>query len=289
MFKIVFAGTVALCLGTAMLPGAEESRPQYLAHRGATLEAPENTLPAYRLAMEQGADGIECDVTFSRDKVIVMSHDASLKRAAGVDRPVEELEFSELRKLDFSCGRKGFRNTPIPTLAETLETIQPGKLVFIDFKKYDEELLLAVRDQLAASGIPAEQVRIMAFQKRILTRSRELMPQYKIVWNVTVKEKDGAGKVNLKKVNTGVEGVRQKVLEELQTFHPDAINILADQKIVDASFVRQLKDTGLYVMVWVVNKPEIARHFAGLGVDAFVTDCPEVLRKAVETATGTAK
>lgn len=267
--------------GCFFVPG-NASEIKYFAHRGDSIDAPENTLPAYELSMRRGADGLEVDVTFSRDNVVVMSHDASLKRVTGIDKAVSDLDFDELRKIDFSYRKKGFQNVRIPTFEETLAVLEPGREVIVDFKKYDEKLMAAVAKILADSKIPADKIWIMAFERRILVKSKELMPQYKTLWAVTVKERDGIGKVNLRTLNNGKEGVLRQVLSDLRKIGADGVNIKADRNVVDADFIRQLKKAGIYVMVWVVNRPEAARHFAQIGVDAFVSDVPATLRRAVE-------
>src|SRR6478672_5367982 len=104
---------------------------QIIAHRGASFDAPENTLAAIRLGWDQGADGVEFDVRLSRDGQIVVIHDADTRRVANVDRLVSDQTVDELRQLD--VGRwKGpqFAGERIPTLAEVLAIVPAGKTAF---------------------------------------------------------------------------------------------------------------------------------------------------------------
>lgn len=89
-------------------------------HRGASADAPENTLAAFRLAHEMGADGVECDAQFTRDRQVVVTHDAVLLRTAGCSAWLGDMTLSELKKLDFSCNMPGYRGERIPTLEELL-------------------------------------------------------------------------------------------------------------------------------------------------------------------------
>src|SRR6516225_8007886 len=105
------------------------------AHRGASWDAPENTLAAVELAWRQGADAVEVDFRLTRDGHIVASHDDSTQRIAGVDVRVHESSLAELRELDFG-GWKGaeFAGEPIPTFDELLATLPPGKRFYVEIK-----------------------------------------------------------------------------------------------------------------------------------------------------------
>src|SRR3954454_13113161 len=101
---------------------------EIIGHRGAASDAPENTLASFRLAWEQQADAIECDVRLSKDVHIVAIHDAETKRTAGVDVAVVDQTLAELRRLDVGRWKdERFAGEPIPTLAEILTTVPVGK------------------------------------------------------------------------------------------------------------------------------------------------------------------
>ena len=97
------------------------SAPLIIAHRGASADAPENTLAAFRLAIEQGADGLECDLRMSADGIIVISHDDSLKRTHSQPVRIADATAAELAASD------------VPTLAQTLVTVR-GKLPLINLE-----------------------------------------------------------------------------------------------------------------------------------------------------------
>ena len=92
------------------------------AHRGSSVTAPENTIPAIEKAMEEMADSVEIDVQMTSDGVIVLGHDASLKRVAGVNRSIASMTFAQLEQLDVgSWFSKSYEGTRIPALSEVLE------------------------------------------------------------------------------------------------------------------------------------------------------------------------
>src|SRR5689334_354029 len=106
-----------------------------VAHRGASHEAPENTLAAFRLAWEQGADAIEGDFYLTRDREIVCIHDDNTKRTSGEDLSVAASTLAQLRRLDVGRWKDPkWKGERIPTLTEVLATIPAGKRIFIEIK-----------------------------------------------------------------------------------------------------------------------------------------------------------
>lgn len=96
--------------------------PKIIAHRGASAHAPENTLPAFQLALEQGADGIELDVMLSKDNRLIVIHDSTLERSTNGKGNVLDHSYAELKELDAGAYfGDAFKNTPLPLLDEVYE------------------------------------------------------------------------------------------------------------------------------------------------------------------------
>jgi len=115
------------------------------AHRGASAYAPENTLEAYRMAVEMGAEGIELDVHLSRDGEIVVIHDSTVDRTTNGSGSVPNFTLQELKELDASNGIEDYRGVKIPTLREVYELLQPfGTLVNVEIKS-DESFYPGIR------------------------------------------------------------------------------------------------------------------------------------------------
>src|ERR1700689_2026557 len=116
--------------------------PRLYAHRGAAVELPENTLPAFRLALELGADAIETDAHLTRDGHVVLSHDPSGERCAGVPRAIRQSTLAEVRAWDMGHAfRERHPGAPaerflIPTLDELLTQL-PGVPLNVDVKDHD--------------------------------------------------------------------------------------------------------------------------------------------------------
>ena len=106
----------------------KKDTPLVWAHRGASAYAPENTLEAFRLAIEQGADGIELDVQLTKDDVLVVIHDEWLDRTSDGKGWVKDYTFEELRKYNYNKTCPEFEHADIPTLREVYELIKPTDL-----------------------------------------------------------------------------------------------------------------------------------------------------------------
>ena len=110
----------ALALTAFAFAESASQMPAIVAHRGASYDAPENTLSSVRLGWEQGADCVEIDVYLTKDDQIVAMHDKTTKRTAGKDWTVSERTLAELRTLEVGSWKdEKFRGEPVPTLAES--------------------------------------------------------------------------------------------------------------------------------------------------------------------------
>jgi len=129
---------------------------EIIAHRGASHDAPENTLAAVRLAWQQEADAVEVDVQLSKDGKLVVIHDDNTKRSGGFARKVGAQTLDELRRLDVGRWKgKMWSGEKIPTLAAVLATVPDCKRLFVEFKCGDEgipEFSRAAKDMGKRSG-----------------------------------------------------------------------------------------------------------------------------------------
>ena len=158
-------------------PGAE-GRPLVLGHRGASEDAPENTLAAFRLAVEQGADGVELDVWRCRSGEVVVVHDEDARRVAGSPLRVPDASLPELRALDVGTWKgPRFRGERIPRLLEVLEAL-PGAVVNVELKSRGKDLRLAgaVAEDLARAGAQGRVI-VSSFDFRLVSAFRLAAPE----------------------------------------------------------------------------------------------------------------
>ncbi len=241
------------------------ARPLVLAHRGASADAPENTLAAFRLALAQGADGVELDVWRCRTGEVVVHHDPDLRRTAGVPLRVRDATLDALRSADVGAWRsERFRGERVPLLAEVLAAI-PGAIVNVELKSAgppDLGLPAAVARAIRAAGA-GDRCIVSSFQPVLLAVARVVAPELRR----GVLFEGGRGWVLRERIG--------RIAGRPCAVHPPA-------SVVDARRVRAWSRAGLAVHVWTVDDPERVRQLAALGVSAVITNRPAAARAALD-------
>jgi glycerophosphoryl diester phosphodiesterase len=251
------------------MPNIDVIKPTLLiAHRGASHEAPENTLAAFKLAWEQGADGIEADFRLTQDGRIVCLHDATTRRTAGLDMRASEASFDELKQLD--VGRwKGSRwqGESIPSLEEVLDQLPVGKRFFIELKS-GPEIIEPMRMVLTTSGVPVEQLRLLAFDPQLVAILKEQLPGIRVCLNLDYRW-------SLRRL--AWRPSREGIQEALDRIGADGLSSRAYPRL-DAQFTAELHRSGKEVHVWTVDSARSASHYLDMGVDSIMTNRPGLLR-----------
>ena len=157
-------GACFAIISAPLLCVAGWAKPLIVAHRGSSFERPENTLPAFELAWEQGADAIEGDFLLTKDKQIVCIHDHSTKRLANRNLVVGESTLEELRELDVGSHKDlSWKGTRIPTISEVFATIPDKKKIFIEVKCGMEIIPYLVKE-IGKSNLKPEQIILICFE-----------------------------------------------------------------------------------------------------------------------------
>ena len=147
---------------------SDREQPVIVAHRGASQEAPENTLPAFNLAWEQNADAIECDVHLTKDGQVAVIHDEHTQRVSDTKLVVKQSTLMALRELDVGMhAGEAYQGTVIPTLAEVLATIPAQKMIYIEIK-CGPEIVPVLIEEIEKSGLNRKQIIFMSFQPAVL-------------------------------------------------------------------------------------------------------------------------
>jgi glycerophosphoryl diester phosphodiesterase len=243
----------------------KDSGPLIVAHRGASAEAPENTLPAFNLAWEQGADAIEGDFYLTKDGAIVCFHDADTARTAGVTNVIVDTTLEELGKLDVGLWKgEQWKGTKIPTIAEVFETIPDGKKIYIEIKT-GPEIVQPLLEEIRKSGLQDEQIVVISFSPNVVHAIKTSAPQFK-AFLLSGLKKDESGKID-----PSVE----HVLDLLQRIGADGFS--STLNVIDQSFIQHIMDAGYEHHVWTVNDLETARRFKEWGTKSITTDVPKTL------------
>ena len=254
--------------------------PVNLAHRGASTLAPENTLEAFRIAVEEGAGGLELDVHLTRDGHVVVIHDPTVDRTTRGAGVVSEMTIDELRGFDAGCdfSPDGGRTRPyrgrgvrVPTLQEVLEEF-PGTAVNIDIKAAYPGVEAAVLEVLQEANAQGRAL-IVSTPHAIVKRFREIS--------------GGRVSTGASRWEVGVFYILSRLrLERLLNPAYDALQVPLRHRgipVVTPRFVRAAHARGVRVDVWTINRSDEMRRLLDLGVDVIMTDRPgtlaEVLRE----------
>jgi glycerophosphoryl diester phosphodiesterase len=244
-------------------------RPLVLGHRGASAEAPENTLAAFRRALDLGADGFELDVWRCGSGEAVVIHDPDTARTGRLAMPVKDTPLPRLRKLDVGRWRgEAFAGERIPTLSEVL-TALPAAVVNVEMKAgLVPDLALAVEVVRTLRQHRAEpRVVVSSFSAALLGAFRSLAPDVATGFLVA------PGAIAWARATTAVRAIR-----------PAAIHLARELATVQR--LEAWARAGVRVLVWTVDDPDEVERLVGLGVAALVSNQPGVAREAVRRATG---
>jgi glycerophosphoryl diester phosphodiesterase len=235
--------------------------PKVIAHRGASAHAPENTLPAFELGWQQGADGVECDVRLTADGQVVCIHDADTARVAGKSLSVEKHPYSDLQALDVGAWKGAeFKDTRIPLLSDLLAISPFGKQVFIEVKT-GVEILSALLDVLDASPIELRVITVIAFDLEVIRSLKQQRPELHAYWLIDVKS-NWLGRSKLK---------LDDVLETLTEIRADGLGLRCHSGI-NREMVHAILSADLSLNVWTVDDPTDARRFDTFGVTSITSN-----------------
>jgi len=235
--------------------------PVIFAHRGASAYAPENTLAAFNLAHQQGANAIELDVKLSADGIPVVIHDTTVDRTTNGSGRVADLELATLQKLDAGEGQQ------IPTLAEVFDSLGGKILINIELTNYkspNDQLVDKVVKVIEKHGL-SESILFSSFFSKNLKRAAQLLPQ------------TPRGLLAL----PGLLGWWARTwgfrLGNYQALHPIYKN-------TTPKLIARAHRMGRRVYVWTVNAADEMRQLADWNVDGIITDDPQLAVKVFERA-----
>jgi glycerophosphoryl diester phosphodiesterase len=236
--------------------------PLVIAHRGASHVAPENTLAAFRLAWEQGADAIETDLRLTADGAVVAFHDANGRRLLRDRRRICDLTLAELRQLDAGAWKAGaWRGERVPELGEVLETAPSHGQIVLELK---ENIAAALATALPDPMRP--RTTIIAFDAETITHAKRLLPECRALWlfgNYGLLPSRARGRELAARVrDLGVDGVD-----------------LRHDRRLNQSLLVPLRAEGRTVFTYTVNQARSVRRCARLGLDGVTTDRPGDTRR----------
>jgi glycerophosphoryl diester phosphodiesterase len=230
-----------------------------VAHRGASAERPENTRPAFELAISQGADVIECDVRSTSDGALLILHDADVDRTTSGSGPLRGMTAVEARSLDAGDGQA------IPTLAEVLELARGRSRVNVDIKESDvvEATVRAVRD-----ADMLDSVTFISFLPEVWEQLDRIAPESPLIHLV-----DSAAALASLAMGDAVH-------------RSAAAGVGVAHELVNEGMVDHMHRHGFAVFAWTVDDPDEMRRLIECDVNGIVTNRPAALADVLQAVGG---
>jgi glycerophosphoryl diester phosphodiesterase len=242
--------------------------PLIIAHRGASHAAPENTLAAFKLAWEEGADGIEGDFRLTADGEVVCIHDEDTKRVAGHKLMIATAKWSDLSKLDVGSWKSpDFAGERIPLLREVLDQLPAGKHLVLEIKSGPEIIPPLARVLTSRDADPARVI-LITFDEPVIAAARKGLPEFEI------------------HLVSKLEGIRRRGATGRMTRHLETLGAgglqFKQTAPVTAAWIASLHERGLKTAAWTVDKPADAHRMRALGVGVITTNRPSAVRAILE-------
>lgn len=230
--------------------------PVVTAHRGYSAVAPENTLPAFQMAIDQGCEWAELDVQMTRDGVVMVTHDTSLRRCTGRNENIYDLTYNEVRKLDAGrwFGQK-YTGAKVPTLEEVLDLCK-GKI----------QLNIEIKPNAATPELEAETIRII--REKGFAQDCTITSQS---YETLCKVKELAPEIRTGYILALGVGSYYDL--------PAADFFSVQSTFITSGMVQQIHKRSKTISAWTVNREEDASELLSIGVDDLITDKPDMIQQ----------
>ncbi len=249
--------------------GGPTSGQVIVAHRGASFDAPENTLAAFDLAWAQGSDGVEGDFYLTRDEEIVCIHDRGTKRTTGVEKSVEDSTLAELRELEYGSWKgKKWKGEKIPTFKDVFKSVPEGSLFVIELKS-KAKIVPFLASQLKSLDTGKIRLLIISFDRATIAACHAQIPDVRAHWLTSFKKDRKSG-------------VYQPSAEEIAKVVNESgaagVGMNGNRQVIDEMFIKQLNECGCKEFhVWTIDQIKDAAYFKDLGAFGITTNKPALI------------
>ena len=234
-------------------------KPIIIAHRGESLDAPENTLAAINLAWQRNADAVEIDVHLTKNDQIVVIHDYNTARTGNQNKEIKTSTLDELKSIN--VGNTEYPGEKIPILNEVFATVPSDKKLIIEIKTGDEIIPRLIKEVNNAK-LKKDQIEFIGFDFRTMVKIKNALPQQKVLWLPELRYfwlnkifPYYIKKVILKTIENNLDGL------DLQT-----------SGMLNKELISEIKSANLLVYIWTEDDPEKARDYFEMGVDGITTN-----------------
>ncbi|MDM5188846.1 glycerophosphodiester phosphodiesterase [Bacillus sp. DX4.1] len=256
-----------------------------IAHRGASAYAPEHTITAYELGQQLKGDYIEIDLQMTKDGQLIAMHDETLNRTTNGYGPIKDYTLEEIKKLDAgisfnkkypNLAKDEFKNTKVPTLEEVIQTFGLNARYYIETKSPEEypgmeEKLLEILNhyQLTDPTVVKGKVIIQSFSKESLKKIHSLNSNIPLIQLLAYQNK---------------ASVTHSELEEYKSY---CIGLGMNYKYIDAAYVQKVREQGLVIHPFTVDKKEDMKRLIDWGVTGMFTNYPDRLQDVISNLSPT--
>jgi glycerophosphoryl diester phosphodiesterase len=236
---------------------------QFIAHRGASYLAPENTLASANLAWQLESDAVECDIMLTRDEKIVVIHDSNAKRLLGLDLEISETNYRDIKNANVklkSTNLQKYSGEKVPLLKDLLQTIPQNRLLVIEIK-CGPEILPHLKKSIKKHWKTGN-IAFIAFDYETIIQAKKTFPDISCYF-----------------LSSALEDLNKR-FEEVSKSDLDGVDL--NHNIIDADLVSRFTSVGKEVWCWTVNTPEDAKRMETCGVHTITTDRPQWLREKMK-------
>jgi glycerophosphoryl diester phosphodiesterase len=269
MFSAVLTMLVSGCMSM--------KQPAYdtlIAHRGESIDAPENTLPAFKTAVERGF-GFECDIYLSADKKLFTFHDSNLKRTTGgkhLEKCVDASWKDTISKINVGGWGKWkgskFDPTTPALLEDVLKLARDGRYIYVEVKDNNPSWVPYIKEVFAKqSNATPENTLFISFGDKVCAELKRQMPEYRVYWLTSGKKRSSAEATSPMRPFTAEE-----IIEILKNLGVDGVDMRFDPEFVDVQFIKKIHDAGFMFHVWTIDSLEKAKLAFERGAETVTTN-----------------
>lgn len=240
-----------------------------IAHRGASFDAPENTLASVNLAWVQNIHYVEVDVKLTKDNIIVVFHDETTIRYNQVDALLNQYNFKELSAIDVGIFKgEQWKNEFIPTLEQVLKTIPTNGTLVVELKDGPEMENPLVKLQKKNTKI-WNQLEFISFNYETICMTKKIFPNNKCLWLLDL-DYDSETTKNIPS--------NKEIIHKVKQHNLDGINVFAGE-IANKSFFKIMHQENFEIYLWTINKVEHAKQYLPFSPDGLTTDRPKWMKE----------
>jgi glycerophosphoryl diester phosphodiesterase len=283
----IFIAVVLIFSGFASVaPVSCTAKPDYttlIAHRGESFDTPENTLIAYKTAVERGF-GFECDIYLSKDNRVFTFHDRTLTRTTGGANTnhCHDVNWDEISRLDVgSWGKwKGskFAGTRPALLEEVLDLAVDGRYIYVEIKT-GPEIVPFVKEIIAKKkNVTPKNVLFISFNLNSCEALKKQMPEYKVYWLSSLHRRVVPKAANAKARYVPIK--QSEIIKSLKSSNVDGLDFAYNEKLTTAEYIAAIKKEGFECHAWTIDNIDVAVQAFNRGVQTITTNRAKDLLEA---------